>query len=1317
MLSKASDSAHGNEGGKETRRIDYIIGISNMTWPGLMAVSSGFANLTAAGMRTTNVIGQNMRTLEAGMMAAGGAAALALGLMTAEAAKFEKQMKVVQSLIENVNDSPMTINEKMAEMTKTAKELAVEYGTSPIKIAEGLAILGRAGIDASDDMKTVMQAATELSKIEGISTEKAATMTVQMTTLFGGTMQKDAEKYAEILAHAANISTTSAEDIMTAMGHAGGIASTVWDSSSQVAQYENASSIAAMIATLSQQGVSGKMAGTGIKSFLNYMMKDMPKSRKALKELGLTSEDFRDKEGNLLPFDEMLDTLQQKFSEKYSRDDGSIKQAEVYSWFLRWGEPRQAQQYTKMFASMYDPDTGLPTHMYDYYKEKMDEEYKMQEKVATVMSSASEKLNKFISSMQVFAIGVGEKFLPILGAVASVLEAIATTVGVSDIAATATALFLFGLVISGIGSVIKWVMPAFADLAVIMRLLGAGRFKEAMASGASAVVGEQNLQKIKQSQQVATTTAAQAATGSTVVPAGTGKAGPTKVRTTSPYGLGDQAQRIERDQAEKIAKEGVITSTGGVTPIPPTISRATSDAKTAAIKTESQIKKNYDDYLKKIAASNLSRTQSINERIMLENLAFGMGTGVGTWRAPTISKYKTPIGPILGNLDEAIYANSFFMDAVLQKRGMNTLGVPGTALSPIVGGTSQKDMNVLMRTLSKGGFASLHSGGSVAMDAFMSMLMMGTFLPMGGFMGVGAGKPISPLNEMKKVMEEMKKIEEEVPKGKLSEDLKGTRKNTAIAFEEERKIRNYIVDTERKIAMQKTAYDKGAGVAGYGTKFNVDEETLKQYRKGVNYSAVQTLMDKETQALIREEGGLWGSQRATISRDYARSRWLGAEGKLARTGGKVSAAGSKAIDAAMLGAMAIPVGGWVAIGGAIAAAIGGYALWEHGKEAGWFTPNSELEEQRNKKQKQHIAFLNSEYIKAQNREKFLLDLRKKGQATDEEYLRAKQRRQELGFDLANVKEYYENQKEYTKTEKKKVSTLQSVPSMLSQSLMAPPEYPVDSTGYNIEGYTINDIESQRLNARYLSQKEGLRPVMEPLIKESLIRQYGGSLDDPKLRKRALFSTTPYGQRLYSEWLSAADQYEKDLGAFEDGTTTENLGDQLSALWSLTGGLPIGPVPREGSKSKAMTAKKKYMQAANKFINTDPSKLSGKEKEEYEDWYNDLAILDTAEAWDVAWSAGDWGLGFQALTSDLFLAPVLGEERAVEFINKGDRKGIKDKKKEYLRKKGLQDVSKKIEQKNSIVIQEMNVYNPDGTAEQEASNIGNAFSNVQVGGAL
>jgi len=118
--------------GGTQQKLDFIIGVTNMTWPGIAAVQSGFANLTAAGMRTTGTLNSAMSSTQAAMMALGGSSALAIGLMTFEAAKFQREMAMVKSLLGDIS-----VNE-FEKLNRSAKEMATTFGESPVQVAKAL---------------------------------------------------------------------------------------------------------------------------------------------------------------------------------------------------------------------------------------------------------------------------------------------------------------------------------------------------------------------------------------------------------------------------------------------------------------------------------------------------------------------------------------------------------------------------------------------------------------------------------------------------------------------------------------------------------------------------------------------------------------------------------------------------------------------------------------------------------------------------------------------------------------------------------------------------------------------------------------------------------------------------------------------------------------------------------------------------------------------------------------------------------------------------------------------------------------------------
>jgi TP901 family phage tail tape measure protein len=438
---KASGASLHGAGGS-TRKLDFLVSVTNMTVPGLMAVESGFANLTAAGMRTSNLLNRELSLVGAGMMALGGVGVLALGLMTSAAVDFENSMKTVESLISSTSVSSQQMSQTMAEMSSNAKGLALAFGKSPNEIAEGMTVLARAGVTANDQIQQVMTSSLELSRIEGIDASEASKEVINLVNLFGnGDYTKYSESLTTVIAHAANISTTSAPDIMMGLQYAGGIANSMWGSADPV---RNMTEMSAAIAALNQQGVSAAVAGNAVKSFANYMVKDMPKSQKALSQIGLSESDLRDESGNFKRLPDVLHMFQKQFEAQ------GMNEADIYQWFVKWGEPRQAQQYMKLIS------TNGQESVYDKMLDQMSEPYSLQEKTSKMMESASASFQKFEASLQVFAIGVGETVVPVLELLANGLTTVTGALNQIPGATQLASIGLLGMVGAGGMSLYKW---------------------------------------------------------------------------------------------------------------------------------------------------------------------------------------------------------------------------------------------------------------------------------------------------------------------------------------------------------------------------------------------------------------------------------------------------------------------------------------------------------------------------------------------------------------------------------------------------------------------------------------------------------------------------------------------------------------------------------------------------------------------------------------------------------------------------------------------------------------------------------------------
>ena len=415
------------------QRLNFIISAANMATPGIMAVQAGFANLTAVGMRTSSMLTEGLSTVEAGFMAAGAGAALAIGMVTIEAAKFEQQMRYVQA----VSDSS---NSQINQMSEQVKRLSMQYGMSATEISKSMQEIGRAGIKDSAAQVTVFTNALKMAKIEGMDLQTAITGIIQQTNLFGGDLNNPeqwAGKSSEItksLVHASQISPTSVEQLLMGAKYSGGSASLAGWSPDQ---------LYGTLAYMASKGAGGEVGGTALRGFLTKSAMDQPQVAEALGQIGLKPSDLWKPGGNAA-----LDPVAM-FKLITEHMQGLSKQEQMGIW-AKITQQKTAQQIMKI-----DPE-GLQDYM-----NKMKEKFDLDEKVATAMNSVMEQFNRLKATLEVISINMGDKFLPYLRASVDGLVGLGKAASDNTPALTGIAAVLAGTTFLGMAAVGKWTAGIF----------------------------------------------------------------------------------------------------------------------------------------------------------------------------------------------------------------------------------------------------------------------------------------------------------------------------------------------------------------------------------------------------------------------------------------------------------------------------------------------------------------------------------------------------------------------------------------------------------------------------------------------------------------------------------------------------------------------------------------------------------------------------------------------------------------------------------------------------------------------------------------
>lgn len=390
-----------------TERLDFMVSMTNLTWPAVAAIIGNFQTLTGVGMRSIQQLNYQFDQSRSQLLAMGGVAGLTLFGVTRSALEFSRQMALVRGLMSDITDN------EFKKLEESAKNIAANFGIMPSEVAQALQNVARAGVFDVAQQTKVLEAGLRLAKIEGYNAADAIAHVITSTALFGDSFE-NVERYANALAHAANISVTSAPKLAEALRYVGGLAQ----------MHYTPEETLATLATMAQKGVEGSIAGISLRSFISYLMREMPKSKKALAELGLTFDDFwvKTEKGQrirLKPLEEIILMIRQAAA---VRGYGYADLPRILSQF---GEPRQVQQYIKLFPT--DEELVKGTWQLHQFNIEMSKTYDLESRLNKILQSAGERWNQFRVSLENLAISIGENLLPILGSLFDIGKKITTS--------------------------------------------------------------------------------------------------------------------------------------------------------------------------------------------------------------------------------------------------------------------------------------------------------------------------------------------------------------------------------------------------------------------------------------------------------------------------------------------------------------------------------------------------------------------------------------------------------------------------------------------------------------------------------------------------------------------------------------------------------------------------------------------------------------------------------------------------------------------------------------------------------------------------
>ena len=310
-----STEAYSKQAVQAGKTADQLVKVQRAT-SGFKATSLGRLT-TSVGQFNTKLKESTSHTREWASSLKGGFAVVSAGAVgvtaglskvTSMAGEMQQKWVVAKNLMITGGEQAVEVTKNLALMQKDASKYSKEYGISQSEIADQYTNLIKRGY-ASKSALGAMKDELEATRATGDEFSDVVDSASQALDAFGlrtsdtAQMAKNTHRVLNAMAYSADLTATSFKDLSTGMAYVSAPAKQAgWD----------IEQTAASLGMLSNAGVEGSQAGTGLRKVIVSLTKPTKGAAAALKEAGLSIKDFQDKSGQLKPVDEIFKSINQK---------------------------------------------------------------------------------------------------------------------------------------------------------------------------------------------------------------------------------------------------------------------------------------------------------------------------------------------------------------------------------------------------------------------------------------------------------------------------------------------------------------------------------------------------------------------------------------------------------------------------------------------------------------------------------------------------------------------------------------------------------------------------------------------------------------------------------------------------------------------------------------------------------------------------------------------------------------------------------------------------------------------------------------------
>ncbi|ENO1434168.1 phage tail tape measure protein [Listeria monocytogenes] len=218
---------------------------------------------------------------------------------------FDNEVTEVNSLLRESGESAKEFGDRYTQVFDYAQKDSVKYGVASEQTMLGMKEMVKKGYDINQTMAS-MPAIFNAARASGDEFETVMSVTTSTLEQFG-MISKDTNKQmeytnkvADVLTYVADKTAAGFSDMGTAMNYVGPISHSLGYSLTDTA---------AAVGLLSNRGIEGQKAGTGLRGMLTSLLKPSKSAAEAMSAVGLTIEDNN---GNMKTLPTLLDDINDK---------------------------------------------------------------------------------------------------------------------------------------------------------------------------------------------------------------------------------------------------------------------------------------------------------------------------------------------------------------------------------------------------------------------------------------------------------------------------------------------------------------------------------------------------------------------------------------------------------------------------------------------------------------------------------------------------------------------------------------------------------------------------------------------------------------------------------------------------------------------------------------------------------------------------------------------------------------------------------------------------------------------------------------------